>query len=101
MKEDKYAVCKDEAGILVPVIDLNACEGKGPCIDVCPYNVLEMQALKDEGYKQLSFFGKLKTAVHGRDKAVVVKPDLCHSCGLCVTSCPEKAIKLRRREPTT
>ncbi|MBS1635323.1 MAG: 4Fe-4S dicluster domain-containing protein [Bacteroidetes bacterium] len=89
--------CKEEPGLLVPVIDLNACEGKGPCIDVCPYHVLEMDSISDDTYKHLSFFGKLKTAVHGRDKAQVIKPDLCHSCGLCVTVCPEKAIKLKRR----
>jgi NAD-dependent dihydropyrimidine dehydrogenase PreA subunit len=88
--------CKDEPGILMPVVNFNSCEGKGPCIDVCPYDVFEMQPISDDQYKELSFIGKLKTRVHGREKAVVVNADLCHSCGLCVMACPEKAIKLTR-----
>lgn len=88
--------CKEEAGTLMPVVDYNKCEAKGPCIAVCPYYVFEMQKIRDEEFSKLSFIGKLKTRVHGRAKAVAIKPDLCHSCGLCVTACPEKAIKLTR-----
>jgi 4Fe-4S ferredoxin len=47
-------------------------------------------------FKALSFIGKIKTRVHGNKKAYVVQPDLCHACGLCVTACPEKAIKLKK-----
>jgi len=88
--------CKEEAGQLMPVINLNSCEGKGPCIDICPFNVFEMQEISDEQFNNLSFFGKLKTRVHGRDKAVVINADACHACGLCVSVCPEKAIKLSK-----
>ena len=88
--------CKDEPGNLMPVVNFNSCEGKGPCIDICPYDVFEMQTITDDQYKELSFIGKIKTKVHGREKAVVINADLCHSCGLCVTACPEKAIKLTR-----
>lgn len=86
--------CKPESGQLMPIVDFNKCETKGTCIEVCPYNVFEMQTISDEQFSQLSFIGKMKTKVHGREKAIVVKPDACHSCGLCVTACPEKAIKL-------
>ncbi|MGZ4053506.1 MAG: 4Fe-4S binding protein [Bacteroidia bacterium] len=27
---------------------------------------------------------------------MVVRPEKCHACGLCVTSCPEHAIKLTK-----
>jgi 4Fe-4S ferredoxin len=88
--------CKEESGKIMPIVDFNKCEGKGPCIEVCPYEVFEMQEISDEQYQQLSFFGKFKTKVHGKNKAIVINPTLCHSCGLCVTACPEKAIKLGR-----
>jgi len=36
--------CKD-AGVLVPVIDRDRCEGKKDCVEVCPYDVFEMGVL--------------------------------------------------------
>ena len=89
--------CKEEAGLLVPVIDLNKCEAKGPCVEVCPYNVLEMKPISETDFKSLSFIGRLKTRVHGKEKAYAINPDMCHACGLCVTACPEKAIRLRKK----
>lgn len=89
--------CKEEPGLLMPLISLDACEGKGPCVEVCPYDVLAMGPISDEQFRGLSFIGKLKTRVHGREKAYVLHEDQCHSCGLCVTACPERAIKLGRK----
>ena len=86
--------CKQEAGKLKPAINLSKCEGKMDCIRVCPYNVFEKQVITDIQYKELSFTGKIKTFFHGREKVVAARPDACHACGLCVTACPEKAIKL-------
>jgi 4Fe-4S ferredoxin len=88
--------CKPHSGVLIPIVNFNKCEGKGPCIEVCPYQVFEMKPISDEEYAQLNFMGKLKTVVHGRGKAFVIHPELCHSCGLCVTACPEKAIQLQK-----
>ncbi|MGZ3898977.1 MAG: 4Fe-4S dicluster domain-containing protein [Bacteroidia bacterium] len=88
--------CKEEAGQLIPIVDLNKCESKGPCISACPYDVFEMKEISNEEYSSLSFVGKLKTRYHGREKAIVVRPEKCHACGLCVTSCPEHAIKLTK-----
>ncbi len=90
--------CKEESGTLVPVVNFNSCEGKGPCIEVCPYDVFIMQALSDEEFGELSFIGKLKTRVHGMEKAFAIHADMCHACGLCVTACPEKAIKLIKQK---
>ena len=98
MKKSTATNCKDEAGKLIPVINLNTCEGKGPCIEVCPYDVFEMKPITEEQYSGLSWIGKLKTKVHGREKAFVVNAELCHACGLCVTACPEKAIKLKKAD---
>lgn len=93
---DKENHCKEESGKIKPTVDYNKCEAKGPCIEVCPYDVFEMQKINDIEFANLTFIGKLKTRVHGRAKAIVTKPEACHSCGLCVTACPEKAIQLTK-----
>jgi 4Fe-4S ferredoxin len=88
--------CKHPPGVMIPLVDLNGCEGKGPCVPACPYDVLEMRPITMEEQKQLSFKGRIKTFVHGKHKTFAVKVDLCQGCGKCVAVCPEHAIKLRR-----
>jgi NAD-dependent dihydropyrimidine dehydrogenase PreA subunit len=85
--------CK-EPGRLVPVIDRNKCEGKEDCVEVCPYHVFEVRKLSSPERDALSTFGRIRSFFHGYQQAFVVKPADCHACGLCVTACPEKAIKL-------
>jgi 4Fe-4S ferredoxin len=86
--------CKHEAGYLVPQINQNKCEGAGDCLEVCPYNVFEMRKLTKEEKAELSFTARIKVLVHGGKQAFAVRMQDCHACGLCVTACPEKAIKL-------
>jgi len=85
--------CKD-AGKVVPVIDPNRCEAKGDCVRVCPYDVFEIRQLTPAERGTLSWVGRIKTWAHGNRQAFVVHPDACHACGLCVTACPEHAIRL-------
>ena len=87
--------CK-EAGRLVPVIDRHRCEGKEDCVRVCPYDVFAIQVLDDQQRAALPFFPRLKARVHGWKQAFAVRAEDCHGCGLCVTACPEKAIRLER-----
>ncbi len=94
MSYNDKAVCNPQAGQVLPEINLSKCEGKRDCVSVCPYNVFEMQEITSEQYKTLSFTGKVKTLFHGRKKAFAVRSSACQACGLCVTACPEKAIKL-------
>ena len=96
MKQLTKDNCKEESGKLIPIVNFNKCEAKGPCIEVCPYNVFEMKLIIEEDRKELSFIGKLKTMTHGNKKAYVINGNLCHACGLCVTACPEKAITLKK-----
>ena len=93
--------CKQEAGLLTPIIDLNKCEGKADCVKVCPYSVFELRELSLEEYGGLNFFGRLKSVFHGKNKAFAVNASACEACGLCVKACPEKAISLVKTRPKT
>ena len=88
--------CKQPPGVVAPVVDSHKCEGKEDCVRVCPYDVFTVRKLSTDERAALPFFVRLKVAVHGGKQAFVTKPDQCHSCGLCVTACPEKAIRLTR-----
>ncbi len=90
------AECKYPPGFIVPVINRNRCEGKGPCVPACPYDVLEMGTIGPEEKSGLSLVGRLKAFAHGGAQVFVVEPDRCRACGLCVRVCPEHAITLVR-----
>lgn len=84
------------AGSSVPVVDRNRCEGERDCVTVCPYDVFEVRRLTEEERVGMSLIGTIKSLVHGFQQAIVVSPQDCHACGLCVKACPEKAITLRK-----
>ena len=60
-----------------------------------PYDVFSVRKLTDDERGSLGLLTRFKVFVHGGKQAFVARPDDCHACGLCVTACPEKAIKLR------
>jgi NAD-dependent dihydropyrimidine dehydrogenase PreA subunit len=93
------AECKQPPGAFVPVIDRNRCEGKGPCVDACPYGVLAMGTLSREDKAGLSLLGRLKAYAHGNQQVFLLAPDLCRACGACVKVCPEHALRLARSAP--
>jgi 4Fe-4S ferredoxin len=86
--------CK-ETGRVVPVVDPRRCEGKEDCVEVCPYDVFTVRKLTDAERGSLGPLTRFKVFVHGGKQAFVERPEACHACGLCVTACPERAIKLR------
>jgi len=89
--------CKAEARSFVPVIDHAKCEGKGDCVEVCPYDVFDVTRIKDVDFQTLSVLSRLKVAVHGMKTAYTPRADKCLACGLCVVACPEQAITLLAR----
>ncbi|WP_321844772.1 4Fe-4S dicluster domain-containing protein [Paraburkholderia bannensis] len=88
--------CKQPPGVIVPVVDLKRCEGKGDCQDVCPENVFEIRRIDEADYRGLGWGHRMKLRVHGMKVAYTPNSQACRSCGLCVTACPERAIKLSR-----
>lgn len=92
--------CKQQPGVVFPVVDLKRCEGKGDCERVCPESVFEVRRIDDEDYRTLGTFSQFKLRMHGMKTAYTPNADACRSCGLCVAACPEHAITLtRRRRP--
>jgi 4Fe-4S ferredoxin len=87
---------KKPHGLLFPEIDPNRCEGKGPCIQVCPVGVFTMGVLAKEKRYALTLKGKVKGMMHRWQQAGVTQPNVCEACGLCVTACPEQAIHLKK-----
>jgi NAD-dependent dihydropyrimidine dehydrogenase PreA subunit len=88
--------CKQEAGQFIPVINRNRCEGKGDCADVCPVGVFTITTLPKDMRAGLGIVGRIKGIAHGWQQAILVNPDACEACGLCVAACPEDAITLAR-----
>jgi MinD superfamily P-loop ATPase len=64
----------DTAGIPVPIVDPERCNGCGECSQLCQYNAI----------------------VTLRSGAMVF-PELCHGCGGCIRVCPEGAISEKLR----
>lgn len=88
--------CEAEPGTYAPAIDRARCEGKGDCVEVCPYGVFEVRTIDDADYRALGFFARLKSRAHKRQSAYTPGADACRACGLCVVACPEDAITLAR-----
>jgi len=75
------------APMLVPsrylsVPETDACSGCQTCVEVCPYEAVEMARVP--GSK------KLKARVD---------PEKCFGCGVCVPNCPEGALELKAVRP--
>ena len=88
--------CKQPPKIVRPIVNALKCEGAGDCEKVCPYDVFTVRKLDAGERKALPFFAWVKVMAHGGKQAFVVNPESCHACGLCVTACPENAIRLTR-----
>lgn len=96
MRERSTTACKQKPGVIAPVVDLKRCEGKGDCLQVCPENVFEVRRIDQADYLGLDLMHRFKLRVHGMKVAYTPNASACQSCGLCVTACPERAIKLVR-----
>jgi 4Fe-4S ferredoxin len=96
MSQTSTASCKQEPGVIIPIVNQKRCEGKGDCVEVCPENVFQVRHIDDSDYQNLNTIQKFKLRVHGMKMAYTPNIDACRACGLCVSACPEQAITLRR-----
>lgn len=87
--------CRADPGAYTITVDRGRCEGKGDCVEVCPYGVFEVGAIADADFRRLSVLGKLKSLAHRKRTALTPKLDACRACGMCVVACPEQALSLR------
>ena len=92
----RQAECKQEPGLIIPVVKLARCEGKGDCVRVCPENVFAVRRIDDADFRNFGPLQKFKLFVHGMQVAYTPNADACRACGLCVEACPEHAITLAR-----
>ncbi|HIF93761.1 MAG: ferredoxin family protein [Myxococcales bacterium] len=86
--------CPGEPGKVAPVVDRNRCEAKNDCVEVCPYDVFEIQDLSPDDKSTLTILGRIKAWAHGNRQAFVVQPQACRACQLCIEACPEDALIL-------
>jgi len=63
------SACKGPVESTQLVVNPDDCTGCGECVEVCPYNAIEVI-----------------------DGDAVIDPALCHFCYRCVEQCPEGAI---------
>lgn len=56
----------------VKIVTLDACDGCGSCVDVCPCEVLEVT----------------------NEKVAIVQPDECVDCGACTDECPNNVLEV-------
>ena len=61
--------------MIVPEVDLEACDFCGKCAEFCQFNALAVVKEK-----------------------VLVFPELCHGCGGCALVCPEEAVHNKQRQ---
>jgi len=94
MNNNNKSSCTEVSGRIAPVVNRKRCEGKEDCFRVCPYDVFTIQRLAEEDRVSLSLINRLKVWAHGGKQAYVTNPTACHACKLCISACPEKALKL-------
>lgn len=64
-----FTACEGPVESTQLIVDTDDCIGCGECVEVCPYNAIEII-----------------------DGDAVIDPSLCHFCYRCVEECPEGAI---------
>jgi NAD-dependent dihydropyrimidine dehydrogenase PreA subunit len=65
MKTESGVICKQQPGVVRPVVDLERCEGNADCARVCPVNVFEIRRIEAADYRRLDLLHRFKQRVHG------------------------------------
>lgn len=81
-----------------PIIDRDRCAAEADCVRVCPEQVFAIGGIDEAQRAALSLKGRIKAFVHRGRQAQTPRLDACRACGLCVSACPEDAIRLAPSE---
>ncbi|MEJ2271828.1 MAG: 4Fe-4S binding protein, partial [Candidatus Bathyarchaeota archaeon] len=65
----------------VSIVDEEKCKGCGSCVEVCPYNAIEL--VSEEMLLEKESFSTRKASIN---------PIVCKGCGSCAVACPVEAI---------
>ena len=71
------------SGLISEVI-LEKCIGCGKCVEICPYNAVELIDINKE-FEEVSIIVQ----------KAYINPALCKGCGTCAASCPVRAISVK------
>ena len=71
-------------------VDHHRCEGKKPCVQVCPEGVFAIR----KSDVPLPCLIRRQVLAHGGKQAFVVNEAACTACMKCVDACPETAIRV-------
>jgi len=88
--------CRQPPGKLRPVVDPGKCEAKAACDAICPVDVFAIERIRPDVFRSLPVVSKLKVWVHGMKTAETPNAAACLGCALCISACPESAIRLVR-----
>jgi len=69
---------------LISEVKLEKCIGCGKCMEICPYNAVELIDFRKE-------FEEVTIIV----QKAYINPALCKGCGTCAASCPVRAISVK------
>lgn len=69
---------------LISEVKLEKCIGCGKCVEICPYNAIELIDVSKE-YEEVSIIVQKSH----------INPALCKGCGTCAASCPVRAISVK------
>ena len=87
-----------ETGMVRPVINPDRCFGDADCVSACPHGVLSTRAvtsaLQDEVVRRAA---RAASDLVISRQALVLAPERCAACGLCVAACGQRAIFLQGR----
>ena len=69
---------------LIPVINIENCNGCGKCVSLCPVEAMTLVSSNDPAKPQ--------------GKKAKLEQDICLGCGVCLTGCNKNAIVLKSRK---
>lgn len=75
-------------------ININACDGCGRCVMICPEDVFSLREISEQEIEEMPFLGRMKVKIKRKNKSFTAQPEKCTRCSLCENKCHEQAIRI-------